>query len=176
MDVEKTLELPLLNGDTATFECIFGRGCDGLCCRNGRPSVTPDEQQRIDDVLEQVLPELRPQARSLIEREGFVSRRQKLGQPMLRVIDEWCVFFNGGCVLHKLGAAEGRAYHYKPVQCALFPLDQDSEGNWFIRQHDYLDEPWDLFCLDPAASSKPAVESLAEEIELAARIMTETIE
>ena len=39
--------LPVLNLDTAHFECIYGRGCDGLCCQNGRPGVYPEEEQRI---------------------------------------------------------------------------------------------------------------------------------
>jgi hypothetical protein len=45
-------------------------------------------------VLKRVLPMLRPEARKLIEKEGFVSQRIKVGLPMLRVVDGWCVFFN----------------------------------------------------------------------------------
>jgi Fe-S-cluster containining protein len=159
--------LPIVNADTATFECIFGRGCDGICCQNGRPSVDADEQKRIQKTLKKVTPHLRPEARALIERDGFVSARTKLGQPMLRVVGGWCVFFNARCVLHKVGAEDGDPYQYKPSQCALFPLEKGDAG-WYVRQWGYEGEVWDLFCLNPKQSKKPAVESLAEEIALAA--------
>jgi Fe-S-cluster containining protein len=163
--------LNIINAATATFECTFGRGCDGLCCKNGRPSVTPAEQKTIQKVMKRTLPHLRDDARKLIEKEGYLSKRTKLGQPMVRVIDEYCVFFNEGCVLHKIGAEDGKAYQYKPVQCALFPLEKDeATDEWFIRQWNMEGEQWDLFCLNPKNSKKKAVKTLAEEIELAASL------
>lgn len=168
------LALPVLvNAADATFECIFGRGCDGICCKNGRPSVDPSEQAAIEKVLKRVLPHVRPQARKLIESAGFLSNRSKLGQPMLRVVDGWCVFFNAGCTLHKVGMQDGEAYQYKPSQCALFPLERGADGEWYVRQWGYQGEAWDLFCLNPQQSDKPAVESLAEELALAARFEQE---
>jgi hypothetical protein len=86
------------------------------------------------------------------------------------VVGGWCVFFNQGCVLHKVGAAEGDSYRYKPVQCALFPLDKDHNGEWYVRQWGYKGEAWDLFCLNPDASARPAANSLQAEIALAARL------
>ena len=85
---------------------------------------------------------------------------------MVRVADGWCVFFNGGCVLHTIGAEDGESYQYKPTQCALFPLEKDTD-TWYVRQWGLDGEQWDLFCLNPANSSRPAVESLAAEIALA---------
>jgi Fe-S-cluster containining protein len=164
------LSLPVVNRSEATFECIYGRGCDGLCCQSGRPPVYPEEHERIAKNLKKFLPELRPEARRLVEREGFVSNRRKDGQPMLRVLGGWCVFFNKGCVLHKVGAAEGDKYRYKPYLCAIFPLAKSPAGEWYVRQWDYRAEGWDVFCLNPEASAKPAVESLSEEIDLAARV------
>src|SRR5205823_6298623 len=102
--------LPVINLSEAKFECIYGRGCDGICCRNGRPGVYPEEEQRIEANLGKFLPQLRPEARALIEKSGFLSRRRKHGLPMLRVIDSWCVFFHEGCVLHKVGAMAGDKY------------------------------------------------------------------
>ncbi len=109
--------LPVINLSEAKFECIYGRGCEGLCCQNGRPGVYPDELERIEVALEKFLPELRPEARAVVEESGFLSRRTKGGLPMLRVVDGWCVFFHRGCVLHKVGAAEGDKYRYKPASC-----------------------------------------------------------
>jgi hypothetical protein len=159
--------LPILNLDEAKYECIYGRGCDGICCQNGRPSIGAEERQRIDDHLDRFLPLLRPEARTVIEKDGYLSRRKKLGDPMIRVAGGWCVFFNQGCVLHKVGAEEGDKYRYKPIRCSVFPLNRDEQGNWFVRQHGYKGEAWDLFCLAPDASPRPAAETLQEEIEMA---------
>jgi hypothetical protein len=196
--------LPVVNLKEAKFECIYGRGCDGICCQNGRPGVDPEEVERIELNLEKFLPHLRPEARELIEEDGFLSRRRKDGLPMLRVIGGWCVFFHQGCVLHKVGTEEGDKYQYKPAQCALFPLAKDAQGRWFVRQteegdkyqykpaqcalfplakdaqgrwfvrqHGVEDEEWDLFCLNPKATNKPAAHSLKEEIALALRFDSE---
>jgi Fe-S-cluster containining protein len=164
------IALPLVsNAKEATFDCIFGRGCEGICCKNGRPSVGPAEERAIAKVLPRVIQELRPEARKLIEKGGFLSKRTKLGQPMLRVAKGWCVFFNRGCTLHKVGIADGDAYQYKPVQCALFPLEQGEDGEWYVRQWGYRGEKWDLFCLNPQESDKLATDSLASELALAAK-------
>jgi Fe-S-cluster containining protein len=167
----KKLALPVVvaNAETATFDCIFGRGCEGICCQNGRPSVSPAEEAAIQTVLPRVLPLLTPAARKVIEENGFLSKRKKLGQPMVRVVGGWCVFFNAGCVLHKVGGEDGDSYQYKPTQCALFPLDHD-KGTWYVRQWGLEGEQWDLFCLNPKLSNRPAVESLAPELALAATL------
>jgi hypothetical protein len=165
--------LPVVNLSEAKYECIYGRGCDGICCRNGRPGIDPDERERLDDNLDKFLPHLRPEARAVVEAEGYLSRRTRHGLPMLRVVEGWCVFFHQGCALHKVGAEEGDKYRYKPAACALFPLARDEHDRWYVRQWAYKDEPWDLFCLNPNASPRPAAESLREEIELARRYTEE---
>src|SRR5262245_25022153 len=161
--------LPVINLSEAKFECIFGRGCDGICCRNGRPPVYPEERERLDANLDKFLPHLRPEARAIVEQDGYLSGRHKLGLPMLRVVDGRCVFFHQGCVLHQVGAEEGDKYRYKPAPCALFPLARDADDRWYVRQWGLNDEKWDLFCLNPNATRTPAAESLREEIDLAER-------
>jgi hypothetical protein len=165
-----SLPIVVANAETATFECTFGRGCEGICCRNGRPSVGPEEQARINHILVRVLPLLRPEARAVVEAEGFLSNRKKLGQPMVRVAGGWCLFFNQGCVLHAVGAADGDTFQYKPTQCALFPLEQEPGRGWYVRQWGQNGEQWDLFCLNPANSPALAIESLAGEVALAATV------
>jgi Fe-S-cluster containining protein len=165
--------LPVINLAEAKFECIYGRGCEGTCCRNGRPGLYPEEVEQIETHLEKFLPELRPEARSVIEQQGIVSNRRKGGLPMLRVVKEWCVFFNQGCVLHKIGAAEGDTYRYKPSACALFPMAKNERDEWYVRQWGYEGEDWDLFCLKPDASPMPAAQSLKDEIALATRFEEE---
>jgi hypothetical protein len=164
-----TTNLPVINLAEATFECTFGRGCEGTCCKNGRPLFYPEEFQRMNTNLHKFLPAMRPSARILVERHGYVSGRRRLGLPLLRVDRGWCVFFNDGCVLHRVGAAEGDKYRYKPIACCLFPLAKDEQDRWYVRQKGYKKEKWDLFCLDPCNNSTPAAESLREELALASR-------
>src|SRR5439155_7583235 len=95
--------LPIVNLDTATFECIYGRGCDGICCQEGEPPIEPEEVTLLNAHLPRLLPHLRPEARALIDAEGFLGEPHRLGPPKLRVAAGWCVFFNQGCVLHKAG-------------------------------------------------------------------------
>lgn len=158
--------LPMLNPE-ATFECTFGRGCEGICCQNGRPPVAPEEITRIDNNLDKFLPHLGEKAKKEIAKSGYLSGRVKAGMPMLRVVDGWCIFFNAGCVLHKIGMQEGDKFRYKPAPCSLFPLEQDKNDNWYVRQHNFKGEQWDLFCLSPANSAIPAAKSLKEEIAFA---------
>jgi hypothetical protein len=164
----KRVELTVVNLDSATFECTYGRGCDGICCQNGRPPVSPEESTRIEKNLSKFLPHLSPIARRMIERQGFLSGRIKSGKPMLRVVGGWCVFFHEGCVLHKIGALEGDKFKYKPAPCSLFPLERDdATGHLYVRQHGYKGEQWDLFCLAPDNTTVKAAESLAEELSFA---------
>jgi hypothetical protein len=162
-----TTTLPVVNLATATFECVYGRGCDGVCCREGEPPVYPEEVAIIKTALPRLLPLMRPEARATIEAGGFLGEPHPLGLPKLRVSDGWCVFFNRGCVLHQLGAAEGATFRYKPAACALFPLQKNEHDQWYVRQWGYENEPWDLFCLNPKHSAKPAAESLRSETEMA---------
>jgi hypothetical protein len=167
---KQRLAFSIVNLDEARFECVFGRGCDGVCCRNGRPPVYRDEIERIDANLAKFLPAMRPEARAGVEKRGYLSRRRKAGQATMRVSDGWCVFFNRGCVLHHVGAAEGDKLRYKPAVCALFPITKDGHDRWKVRQKGYDGEIWDLPCLDPEASTLPATVSLRDEIKLARRL------
>jgi hypothetical protein len=103
----------------------------------------------------------------VIEKQGYLTRRLYDGLPMARVAAGWCIFFNQGCILHKLGAEDGDKHRYKPAACSLFPLARDEHDRWYVRQFGYKDETWSLFCLDPKASSMPASESMRDEVALA---------
>ncbi|OWK39154.1 YkgJ family cysteine cluster protein [Fimbriiglobus ruber] len=166
----KTVPLTVTNGDTATFDCTFGRGCPGLCCQNGRPSLSEAEQKVVTKNLKKFVPHLRPEAAKLIEAEGFLSGRTKLDMPMLRVIGGWCVFFNEGCVFHKVGLAEGDFAKYKPSQCVIFPLEPNGDGTYYVRQWGLNGEKWDLFCLNPAETDRKAVDTMGPELEYASRL------
>jgi len=167
--------LPLVNGETATFECTFGRGCEGICCQNGRPCTETEERQEIEDNLDKFLPHMRPEAVRLVRTQGIASNRVKKGGKMLRVVGGWCVFFNKGCVLHKVGATEGDSYKYKPYVCSVFPLHRSTgDKDYYVRQWGYEGEVWDLFCLNPQATTKKAVDTLTDEIGIVTRYLEST--
>ncbi len=162
--------LSVLNVDTARFACVYP-SCGGACCKESRPPIEPGEDARIRKNMTKFLPLMRPKARRRVETGDFRTARSKAGRPMLAVIDRYCIFWNDGCVLHKVGATEGDKNRYKPGTCITFPLDEAREGEWYVRQWGAFDEGWDLTCLDPKASKKKPTESLAEEIAFAERLV-----
>ncbi|MCW8140476.1 MAG: DUF3109 family protein [Planctomycetota bacterium] len=161
----KPLPVVVENASSARFECVFPT-CGGICCKNGRPPVEPAEERRIQANLRKFLPHLRPAARRRVEREGFMTRRVKEGLHTLAVSEGWCVFEHGGCVLHKVGLEEGEAFKYKPWRCAVFPYERLDDDRWYVRQWGAHGEIWDLFCLDPKASPKKAVDTSKGELAL----------
>jgi hypothetical protein len=96
--------LVVLNLDEARYDCTYGRGCDGICCQEGRPPVYPEDMATINAQLPRLLRLLRTEARAVIRRKGYLTQRRRLGRPRLRRAAGWCVFFHDGCVLHKAGA------------------------------------------------------------------------
>jgi hypothetical protein len=164
----KPLPVFVENAASARFECVFPT-CGGICCKNGRPPVEPAEERVIEENLHKFLPHLRPAARARVERDGFMTRRVKEGLHTLAVSEGWCVFEQGGCVLHKVGIEEGSSFKYKPWRCAAFPFEWADDGKWYVRQWGLHGEAWDLFCLNPEESKKKAVDtSRAETAFLAA--------
>jgi len=154
----------VLNLHEAHFECVYPE-CGGICCRDGRPVLEPDEVERLERHLPRFLPRLRASARERIERDGFLDPPAREGErPTLAVDDGWCAFFHDGCVLHVAGAEEGDPYRYKPWRCATFPLERVDRETWEVRQWGRPGEVWDLFCLNPAESPLPAAETLEAEL------------
>lgn len=164
------LALPVWNAEESRFECVWP-SCGGACCRESRPPVSPGEEAIIRAQIPRVLELVRPAARKVLEKGTWVSKRRKGGRPMLAIAERYCVFYNEGCVLHRLGAGEGDRNKYKPGTCITFPLDRDDHDRWYVRQHGVNGEEWtELACLDPDASPKKGGESLPEEIAFAARV------
>ena len=168
---KKSLPLVVTNAATANFKCVFPT-CGGTCCRQSRPPVEPGEAKMIAKILPRVIDQLRPGARKAVEKRGFLTKRIKNKRQMLSIHDEYCVFYNQGCVLYRLGALEGDTTKYKPWVCTAFPLDTDAKGNWEVRQWGNKGEAWDLFCLNPKEQTKKAVKTLGLELDFVASLET----
>lgn len=159
-------EIEIEGLDTARFDCVYPT-CGGICCVNGRPPLEKGEAERIEKNLDKFLPYLRPEAVERIAKDGHLTKRKKEGLPALAISKGWCIFFNDGCVLHKVGSMEGDKWKYKPWRCVAFPLERIKPRQWHVRQWKLKGEAWDLFCLNPKESPKKARETLKEEIEFA---------
>jgi hypothetical protein len=166
--------LPVVtNLATAHFDCVYPT-CGGICCMNGRPAVEPHEVERIRANVDKFADHMLPAARELVARRGFLAKLEKEGRPTLATSKGWCVFFHEGCVLQKVGTAEGEPWKYKPWRCVLFPLTRDRKnGEWHVRQRGERGEAWDLFCLNPKESPKTADRTLANEVKELQRLVAE---
>jgi Fe-S-cluster containining protein len=153
------------NAHAARFRCVFPV-CGGLCCKTGRPSVTPDDVERIRRDYDKFVPLMRPDVRRFLKRHPWLSSRKKDRNRTLSVAGGWCVFYNDGCILQKVGMDEGEPWRYKPDVCVRFPIEpvRNREGHYYVRQWEYRGEGWDLFCLNPAEDPTPVTESLKAEI------------
>src|SRR5262245_27233709 len=94
--------LPIINLQTVNFECVYPK-CGGACCKESRPTVEENEVARIQKNLKKFLPLMRPRAEALVRKNGFRTNRIKAGLPTVAIVDRYCVFYNEGCVLHKVG-------------------------------------------------------------------------
>lgn len=162
----KKTPLKVVNLDETKFQCVFP-ACGGICCRTGEPRVEQAELAKIEANLEKFRPHLRPVAQEYLAANHFTKFDHETNYPRVAATDGWCLFFNEGCVLHKIGAMEGDKYAYKPWLCVTFPLEMHDRDRWHIRQWGKFEEDWDLFCLNPAESPLPARETLADEIAFA---------
>lgn len=103
--------------------------CKGECCVDGEDGapVTMDEVARIEEVLPEIIGEMLPQAREVVDAQGvcYVDREGDLVTSIVGGRD--CVFTTyapGGvclCLLEKV-YREGRIPQCKPSSCHLYPV------------------------------------------------------
>lgn len=159
-------ENQVINLPEARYKCHFP-ACGGPCCKNGRPGLYPNEIAIIRKNVKKFLPLMREEAGRKCEKTGFFTRRKKLGLPTMAISKGWCLFANEGCVLQKVGMAEGDKWKYKPRYCVLFPITHERPGDneWYVRQKGFKGEEWRLFCLERTPAEKaPAAKSLKDEL------------
>lgn len=110
------------------FECDLDT-CLGECCIEGDAGapLLPDEKERLDALLPEVMPYLLPLAQEIARQQGtsYVDEEGDLVTSIVNGKD--CIFTcyaPGGkclCVLEKL-RREGRTEFFKPISCSLYPI------------------------------------------------------
>ena len=122
----------LISSDILTeYFCCDYEKCKGICCVEGDAGapVTLDEVAAIENVLDEVWPELSASAQSVIDRQG-VAYADKDGDLVTSIVRRKdCVFTcydndNCLCALEKVAKqkAAANSQFVKPISCALYPI------------------------------------------------------
>ena len=111
------------------FFCCDLDACKGACCIEGDAGapVTPEEIAHLEEVLEEIRPELDPEALAVIDAQGvaYTDEEGDLVTSIVRGKD--CVFTcydAAGCCFCATERAhrQGRTKWCKPISCALYPI------------------------------------------------------
>lgn len=118
------------------FECDLD-SCLGECCIEGDAGapLLPEEKERLDALMPEVMPYLSPAAREVAQEQGasYVDEEGDLVTSIVNGKD--CIFTcyaPGGkclCVLEKL-RREGRPEFFKPISCSLYPIRLKDYGGF----------------------------------------------
>lgn len=131
------------------YFCCDYEKCKGICCVEGDAGapVTMDEIAAIEDLLDEVWPDLSASAQSVIDRQG-VAYADKDGELVTSIVNgRDCVFtcYDGDnclCALEKVARAKAAADNsefsilnsqfVKPISCSLYPIREKNFGNGLI--------------------------------------------
>lgn len=120
---------------TESFCCDLD-ACKGACCVEGDSGapLTLDEVGRLEEVLDEVWPDLSAKAQSLIDKQG-VAYTDEEGDLVTSIVNgKDCVFTCYGadgccfCATDK-ACREGRTAWSKPLSCALYPIREKRFAN-----------------------------------------------
>ncbi|MCI7051495.1 MAG: DUF3109 family protein [Bacteroidales bacterium] len=136
------------------YFCCDLEACKGICCVEGDSGapLTLDEVGEMENVLDEVWPDLSAQAQSVIDRQGvaYTDAEGDLVTSIVKGRD--CVFTcygTDGCCYCASDKAfrEGRTAWDKPISCALYPIREKHfrDGSVGLQYH-----RWDI--------CRPAVE------------------
>lgn len=136
------------------YFCCDLEACKGICCVEGDSGapLTLDEVGEMENVLDEVWPDLSAQAQSVIDRQG-VAYTDAEGDLVTSIVQgRDCVFTcygTDGCCYCASDKAfrEGRTSWDKPISCALYPIREKHfrDGSVGLQYH-----RWDI--------CRPAVE------------------
>lgn len=124
------------------FCCDLER-CKGSCCIEGDAGapVTDEELEQIQALLPELLAEMTPEARRVVEQQGL-SYIDQTGEQVLSIVnDEDCVFARTDhhgwtyCIIERLAQSKKTADtlsqkpFIKPISCALYPIRLNKVGD-----------------------------------------------
>ncbi len=125
---------------TEYFCCDYEK-CKGICCVEGDAGapVTMDEISSIEEVLDDVWPDLSASAQSVIDKQG-VAYADRDGDLVTSIVNgRDCVFtcYDGDnclCALEKAARekAAANSQFIKPISCALYPIREKNFGNGLV--------------------------------------------
>lgn len=132
---------------TECFCCDLD-ACHGICCVEGDSGapLTLDEVGSLEDVLDDVWPDLSAKAQSVIDRQG-VAYTDPDGDLVTSIVNgRDCVFTcydAAGCCFCATDKAfrEGRTVWRKPVSCELYPIREKRLANNLVGLHYHR---WDV--------------------------------
>ncbi|HUP69293.1 MAG TPA: hypothetical protein VM142_05695 [Acidimicrobiales bacterium] len=135
----------------SSWNCIFGRGCQGVltgpaaeqvqgCCSYGAHFTDDDDISRVEAAATTLTPD-QWQFRSQGSRRG-VTKTSRTGERTTRLVQDACVFLNrpdfargAGCALHLAALDRGEApLDLKPDVCWQLPLRREDadDGNGHV--------------------------------------------
>ena len=128
--------------------CCDIDNCKGCCCIEGDAGapVTPEEEQLLNEMLPDLLPQMTKEAREVVEKQG-IAYNDPSGERVLSIVnDKDCIFartdHNGWCycLIERLSGSEAvqqqsgptaqRSNVFKkPISCHLYPIRLTRVGN-----------------------------------------------
>ena len=114
--------------------------CRGCCCIEGDAGapITDDELKIIDQLLPELLPQMTPEARALVEQQGL-SYLDPSGEQVLSIVNgKDCIFARTDhrgwtyCLIEKLNqqSAISNQQFTKPISCHLYPIRLTKVGEY----------------------------------------------
>lgn len=119
------------------FFCCDLDACLGACCIEGDAGapVTLDEIGKLEEVLDEVAPDMAPRAVEEV-RDNGVAYADVDGEMVTTLLDgaacAFCTYGKGGVCLCAIDKAycEGRVSWRKPASCALYPVRLKDYGSY----------------------------------------------
>lgn len=117
------------------FCCDLER-CRGCCCVEGDAGapISDEEVQKVESILPLLLPDMTPEARAVVEKQG-ISYLDPTGERVTSIVnDKDCIFARTDhqgwcyCLIEKAFHA-GRIDFKKPISCHLYPIRLNRIGD-----------------------------------------------
>ncbi|MBQ2540283.1 MAG: DUF3109 family protein [Paludibacteraceae bacterium] len=117
------------------FCCDLER-CRGCCCVEGDAGapISDEEVQKVESILPLLLPDMTPEARAVVEKQG-ISYLDPTGERVTSIVnDKDCIFARTNhqgwcyCLIEKAFHA-GRIDFKKPISCHLYPIRLNRIGD-----------------------------------------------